>query len=393
MPGYDPLDPAHHRDPAPVLADARQRCPVAHAYDDMLVVTRMTDVWDVLTDNEQYSSRSNFVLDAENGARGSMPVRPITTLDPPDHDRVRQLLRRWMAPRRLQQQEPRVRQLVAAALEDLTGSVDILGLAKKLPAQVVYALVGMPEEDWETLQTWTDALHERLPFPMDDMPEFSAMLAYLDRMIDERAAAADPDDATILGGLVTAVAAGELPAADVRTHIWQLITAGTETTSSLIANLIYELLVDPTRWEAVRADRSLVPAAIEESLRHDTPIQFVMRTPHDRTVVGGCPVVEGQQVVVHLQSANWDEQAWGANAAGFDLHRPDVAAHVAFGKGPHACLGAPLARLEARVLLNALLDRFPRMRLAADFTWTPTPELMVRRPTELLVELEEEVQP
>jgi cytochrome P450 len=135
----------------------------------------------------------------------------------------------------------------------------------------------------------------------------------------------------------------------------------------------------------VLADRTLVAAAIEESLRHDTPIQFVMRTPHDEATIADCLVRSGQQVVLHLQSANWDEQAWGPTAAQFDLHRPEVASHVAFGKGPHACLGAPLARLEARVLLNALLDRYPQLRLAPDYEWVPTPELMVRRPTELIV--------
>lgn len=392
MTGYDPLDPEHHANPAPILATARQRYPVTHAHDDMVVVSRLADVWNVLADNETYSARSNFVLDADNGARATMPVRPITTLDPPDHDRVRQLLRRWMAPRRLQQQEPRIEQLVCSALGELTATADILVLGKKLAAQTVYALIGMPEHDWATLQAWTDTLHERLPFPMHDMPEFSAMIAYLDRTIADRARSSEPDDGSILDGLVTAAAAGELALGEVQIHLWQLITAGTETTSSLITNLVYELLVDRSRWEAVRADRTLVPAAIEESLRHDTPIQFVMRTPHDKAVIAGCPMFSGQQIVLHLQSANWDEQAWGATAADYDLHRPDVSSHLAFGKGPHACLGAPLARLEARVLLNALLDRFPRMAIAPGFTWRPTHELMVRRPMCLPVVLDTEAQ-
>lgn len=96
-------------------------------------------------------------------------------------------------------------------------------------------------------------------------------------------------------------------------------------------------------------------------------------------------------MVLHLQSANWDEQTWGPTAADFDLVRPGAASHVAFGKGPHACLGAPLARLEARVLLTGLLDRFPRLALAPGYRWEPTPELMVRRPAQLIVVTEAEM--
>jgi cytochrome P450 len=387
--GYDPLNPEHHSDPAALLERSRSQCPVAHPYENMLVVTRMDDVRDILMDNETYSARSNFVLDPANGARGSMPVRPITTLDPPEHGQVRQLLRRWMAPRELAKLEPRIRDLVTADLDEIDDrdTVDVLTVAKKLAAQVVYALLGMPEQDWDRLQGWTDAIHERLPFSFDDMSEFLAMVAYLDRLIAEQMALPKPDARTILGGLSLCAADGGLTAVDVRIHLWQLITAGTETTSSLITNLLYELLLDRSRWQRLLDDRSLIHAAVEESLRHDTPIQFVMRTPHEDTQIAGCPVTPGQQVVLHLQSANWDQQTWGKNAAEYDMTRRDVASHVAFGKGPHACLGAPIARLEARVLLEELLRRYPDMTLAPDYEWAPTPELMVRRPTRLEVRL------
>ncbi len=387
--GYDPLNAAHHSDPAPLLAASRRQCPVAHPYADMLVVSRMDDVREVLTDNATYSARSNFVLDPDNGARGSMPVRPITTLDPPQHGEVRGLLREWMAPRKLATLEPRIRALVAADLDEVDdhNTVDILTVAKRLAAQVVYALIGVPEADWATLQGWTDAIHERLPFPFDDMAEFASMVAYLDEVIDVAMRSEEQDHTTVLGGLAARAADGQLSATEVRIHLWQLITAGTETTSSLITNVVYQLLVEPSRWERLLADPSLIPAAVEESLRHDSPIQFVMRTPHQHAEISGCPVAHGQQIVLHLQSANWDEQAWGASAADFDLDRPDVAEHLAFGKGPHACLGAPVARLEARVLLGELLRRYPRLTLAPGYQWVPTPELMVRRPTRLDVRL------
>lgn len=383
--GYDPLDPQHHRDPAAILARARAECPVSRPYPDMFVVSRMSDVRDIITDLDHWSSRSNFVLDPDNGARGEMPVRPITTLDPPRHGEVRTLLRRWMAPRELAKLEPRVTQLVDRLLDEVgdDGATDLLEIAKRLAAQVVYALIGVPSADWVQMQAWTDAIHERLPFAFDDLPQFQAMSAYLANMIAALVADEAADPATIAGGLAAEVRSGSLTADEVQIHLWQLITAGTETTSSLITNLVYELLVDRSRWEQLLADPGLVPDAIEESLRHDTPIQFVMRTPHADTEIAGCPISRGHQVVLHLQSANWDEDTWGPDAHEFRLDRHDVGAHVAFGKGPHTCLGAPLARLEARVMLTELLRRFPGLRLAPDYVRTPTPELMVRRPTRL----------
>ena len=159
--------------------------------------------------------------------------------------------------------------------------------------------------------------------------------------------------------------------------------AGTETTTCLIANLLHELMVDRSRWERVKRDPGLIANAVEESLRRDTPLQSTMRTPQQSTEITGCPVRHGEQLVLHLQSANWDETEGGPDAAEFDLHRPMATAHLAFGKGTHACLGAPMARMETRVLLEELLDRFRALDLAEGYRWTPTLELVMRRPASL----------
>lgn len=165
--------------------------------------------------------------------------------------------------------------------------------------------------------------------------------------------------------------------------------AATDTTGSLITNLLYELLADRSHWERLLADRSLIPAAVEESLRHDAPLQYVLRTVKQEREISGCPVEPGDRLAVSLQSANWDERAWGADAADYSLDRPaGQATTMAFGYGIHTCLGAPLARLQARVVLEHLLERFPELRLAPGYHREP-PEglLLTRRPARLDVVL------
>lgn len=382
MTGFDPFDEQQHADPAPVLRAARRDCPVARPYDAIVVLSRMADLQEVLLDDTRFSARSNFHLDPASGAV-STNVPALPTLDPPAHQPVRQMMRTWLAPRLLTRREPRVRQLVGSLLDEVGEGFDAVVLAKSLTARAVYELIGLPEHDWPQLEAWTQVLNAQLPRSFVGLPEFSAFMAYMSRLVGEQMSRDDLDDSTILSGLCARAARGEITASDAVTHSWQLIVAGTDTTTSLIANLLYQLLVEPARWDAIRRDRSVIHNAIEESLRHDTPLQFTMRTPHSATDIAGCPVHQGEQLVLHLQSANWDEQAWGADAAEFVLERPLAAAHLAFGKGIHACLGAPLARLETRVLLEELADRFPGLALAEGYQWVATPELALRRPARL----------
>ena len=382
MPGYNPFDEQHHSDPAPVLRAARGECPVSRPHPAMVVLTRTDEVRSVLLDDDRFSARSNFQLDPVRGAVDS-PVRALPTLDPPVHAPVRELMRTWLAPRLLVRREPRVRELVTELLDEVEDGFDAVSLAKSLTARSVYELIGLPRDDWPQLEEWTAAVNAQLPHPLTDIPEFGAFMGYMSQTVGTQMARDDLDDSTVLSGLCARAARGEITAFDAITHSWQLIVAGTDTTTCLIANLLYELLVQPARWDAVRRDRSLIPAAVEESLRHDTPLQFTMRTPHRSTAIAGCPVEHGEQVVLHLQSANWDEQEWGPDAADFDLDRPAAAAHLAFGKGVHACLGAPLARLEARVLVEELAERFPALALPEGYRWVPTPELVMRRPDRL----------
>jgi cytochrome P450 len=289
----------------------------------------------------------------------------------------------------LRRLKPQVDAIVEGVMETLPADrpVDVFQeLAHVVPARVVYQLLGLPRTDWEKIQHWADEANDALP---KQHPEAAArMRAYLAGLIERRTAAGERSDDVIDGFLH---AGDEAPATvrdDVLQHVRQLIAAGTDTSSAMITNLIYRLLEDPTRWDAVRRDRGLVRSAVEESLRLDAPIQYTLRTVKKDARLAGCPVAPRDRVVVSLQSANWDEDAWGADAGTFRLDRPGGAGHIAFGSGIHGCLGAPLARIEGESVLNALLDRFPQARLAAGYAWEPVRTAQMRRPSNLMVELD-----
>ena len=386
---FDPLSLADHHAAERRLAEVRERCPVSQPHPRMHFVAAHRDVERILLDNETFSARSNFRLDPVNGAHGARPSGSLPTLDPPDHATLRRRLREWFAPRTLRLLEPRVRELAVAAVEELPVGVDfdLVPTSKRMAVRVVYALVGAPQDDWVQLQAWSDVLHQHLPAPLQDKPEYIAMMNRLGEVLEEYRAGLRAGDDTVISGLAAAVEAGELTAAQALTHVWQLIQAGTETTISLITNLVHTLLCQHRQWELLLDRPELIAAAIEESLRRDAPLQYVMRTPHHATAVRGCPIEYDEQVVVGLQSANWDESVWGPDALEFDIERERPTGHVAFGKGPHACLGAPLARIEAQAFIGELLSRRPGIRLATGYVHELANELMVRRPEKLLLHI------
>ena len=348
---YDPLDPTD-RDPIEQLAEARKRCPVSQPRPGVFVVARHTDVKDALQDPGTYSSEDDFVLEGGTPT-AALPATVITMLDAPAHTALRARLRQWFAPPRLRREEPRIRGIVSGVLADLRPGqpVEVWStLGRAIPARTVYAFLGLPEQDWERLHQWADVVNRQPPRTTDRHAGVPGTTGYLGEQL-----AAGPPPATgedVLDGLAHP-ADGEPPLTPVEAviHAFQLTIAGTDTTASLITNLLHELLVDRSHWERLLADRTLVPAAIEESLRHDAPLQYVLRTVNEEREISGCPVKPGDRLAVSLQSANWDERAWGPDAAGYSLDRPaGQATTMAFGYGIHTCLGAPLARLEARLL-------------------------------------------
>jgi cytochrome P450 len=387
---FDPTDPVHHAAPAGPASVARAKCPVAEVRDRVFVISRFDDVRDVLLDTERFSNFGNFQLERDAQPPGGVEL--ITQLDPPAHTQLRAHLLKKFAPKELRKHEARVGEIVDGVLAPFVpgATVDAFAdVARPVTSRTVYAFLGFPEKDWERVKVWGDAVNDILPEPFDSVPEFQDLIAYLMTLAAERKAGA-PTGQDVLDTLLHDAPEGGQPlgAEEAAVHAFQLVLAGTDTTAALISNLLYQLLRDRRHWMRLLDDRSLIPVAIEESLRLDSPLQMIMRTVRSPGQVHGCPVGDGDKLLVSLQSANWDESVWGDDAAEFSLDRDRPGGHLAMGRGIHACLGAPLARLQARVVLNELLERFPGMRIADGYEYRVTPLLLGRWPASLPVVLE-----
>ena len=325
-------------------------------YDDVVAVSRHP---------QQFGSNPNTMIhdpDGDGGGAGALMLNQ----DPPHHTKLRKLVNRGFTPRQVSLLEPRVRSIVDRLLTNAAtlGQFDLVrDVAVELPLQVIAELVGVPEEDRHTVFAWTErsmGLDEAGPVSeAEARAAIGEMFAYADRLVASRAGT-DGDD--LLSVLLAAEVDGEqLSPADVDLFFLLLMNAGSETTRNLITGGTVALFEHPDQHARLRADPALLPVAVEEMLRFVTPVIHFRRTAREDQTLGGQDIAAGDKVVIWYSSANRDEAQFP------DPDRFDVARtpneHVAFGGGgPHFCLGAGLARLEARVLFEGLLERFPTLR-------------------------------
>ena len=311
----------------------------------------------------------------------------IARSDPPFHTEMRRFLRRWFEPARLRKLEPRVREIVKEAVAEIPdrGQADLVHhLGRVIPARTVYTIIGIPTEDWDRLQALSDESNANLPAQSPAL--IGQILEIFAEVLQRRRESGERHD-DVIDGLVHPSDSLSFDENVAAGHLMQLLAAGADTTTSLIGNVLYRLLEDPTRWDRVVADPSLAAAAVEESLRRDSPLPYTLRTAVTDTQLAGCPIAPRDRIVLSLQSANWDEHAWGDSALDFNLDRVGAAAHLAFGSGIHTCLGAPIARIEARVTIDVLAERFPRLRLSDSYTLEYMPAVQMRMPRSLLVDV------
>jgi cytochrome P450 len=371
-----------HPDPYPMFAMLRQSQPVMRAEfmnRVAYILTKYDDCLAVLKDSETYSSRSNAEV-------GKVMGRTVIEMDGKEHTRNRALVQRMFVPKGLDGLEPDLQQLLDEIVDQLTGDrADLVAqFTERFPVQVMAHMVGIPRADYPQFQRWAvDIVGFARDYPRGQAAA-AAVREYLLPIIAERRQRPTDD---VISTLVTGTVDGQgLSDEDVVSFLRLLIPAGAETTFRLIGNLLVALLTERERWERVRADRSLVPWAIEETLRWETSVLMVSRQTNREVEFRGCTIPADQTLSVVVASANRDEEHY-ENPDVFDLDRR-ADDHLAFGFGRHHCLGYHLARLEARLALSALLDRFPNLRLDPDAPPPTITGLAFRSPKTLRVLLD-----
>jgi cytochrome P450 len=364
---FSPLDPAVRRDPFQAYARARRETPaLLHEGLPLRLVSvfRHEDCQAILRDAQTWSSEFP-VIDRLEGEQGA-PRPSMLGTDPPAHTRLRSLVTKAFTPRIIQRLEPRMHaianELLDAALE--AGQVDLVqALSYPLPVTVIAEIIGIPAADRATFKRWSDEAVASLGlvFLGGHDPErarrrvrlFEAMRAYFIPLAEERRRSPRED---LLTGLVQAEHEGsKLDFEEMLSMLVLLLVAGNETTTTLIGNAVLELLAHPGELERLRGDPGLLPSAIEEVLRYASPVQFDPRRATRPVALHGVEIRENDFVLSWLGSANRDERVF-ERPERFDVAR-EKNPHLAFGFGTHYCLGANLARLEARVAIGALLAR------------------------------------
>lgn len=373
MPTHEPLtdplveDSFYAGDPFPQYARLRDEAPVA--WNDTLgfwAVSRWDDVMAVSTDPQTFCS-GRGILVMEIGAHYDTPPTMMHT-DPPEHTVYRKLVQPGFAPGRMRALEDDVRRRAKPLVDQIDPGrvVDFVEtVSVPFPLFIISALLGMPDEDWPRFFEWSESV---IPGATDWSEEKRAELQadmHETLLATTMARRADPRDDLISVLAQVEIDGRRLSDAELTMFLVQLLVAGNETTRNLISGGLVELAERPGDWARLRRDRALVPTAVEEMLRWTTPVVSFMRTATRDTELGGQPVREGDPVLMLYASANRDERQFGPTADRFDAGRTPNQ-HVAFGFGTHFCIGATLARIEARALLDELLDRFETVELAGE---------------------------
>ena len=387
---YDPFDPDVAEDPYPYYTELRAGPAVAYLdRHDLWVVSRYDYLADVLRDPMTFSSALGMSellggrlvgRAVEASSRGGEHVGPdsrmadvlgveslsalriLIATDPPDHTRLRRLVARPFSPRSIAAMEPQVRAICERLIDELVeagarGEADLVRhLAYPLPVIVISEMLGIPSERRDDFKRWSDDVVGALSGMIDvrgASRSFGTMIEFFGEIAEERRARPGKD---LISQLITEDEDGQtLTAAEILLFCVLLLIAGNETTTNLISNGAWALFHNPEQAARLMRYPALIDSAVEEALRYDTPVQWLVRTATRSADVGGIKVPEGARLMLLFASANRDESRY-AWADEFLIDR-NPADHLGFGAGIHFCLGAGLARLEARVAAAALLAR------------------------------------
>jgi cytochrome P450 len=356
---YNPFSYEIHDNPYPTYERLREEAPVYHnAEMGFWALSRFDDVLESYRDWQTYTSTRGVALEEV----GTESAPSMIGMDPPMQTRLRKLVVRAFNPKRVAALEPRVRSITTRLLDDfvMEGECDLIArFAALLPSDVISTLLGAPPEDHAALRIWTETVMHRedgVSTPPPAAGEAAAkLLARFAELIQEKRKRPGED---LISALVSAELDGRrLTDREILGFCFLLITGGNETTEKLIANTVHQLARHPEQRAAILADPGRIPSAVEESLRFRSPTQYMVRATTREVALHGERIPAGERVVLSIGAANRDPRQF-VDPDRFDIAR-SMERHLAFGFGVHFCLGARLARLEARVALEEIHRRIP----------------------------------
>ncbi|MFE9029131.1 cytochrome P450 [Streptomyces iakyrus] len=379
--GFDPWGPAFLTDPYPVYAELRARGRV-HWFEptNQWLVPHHADVSALLRDRRLGRTYQHRFSHEEFGRTAPPPEHePFHTLndhgmldlEPPDHTRIRRLVSKAFTPRTVERLKPYVRGLADELVSALVanGGGDLLkDVAEPLPVAVIAEMLGIPESDRAPLRPWSAdicGMYELKPSEDTAAKAVRASVEFSDYLRELIAARRKEPGEDLISGLIAAHDEGDrLTEQEMISTCVLLLNAGHEATVNATVNGWYALFRNPSQLAALRADHTLVPSAIEELMRYDTPLQLFERWVLDEIEIDGTTIPRGAEIAMLFGSANHDPAVF-RNPADLDLTRADNP-HISFSAGIHYCIGAPLARIELAASMGALLERAPTLRLAAE---------------------------
>jgi cytochrome P450 len=353
-----------------VLARLRRDAPVHRYAPSSWVLARYAEVREVSRDPERFCS-GRGVLIHDPLRYGGTINGSILHMDPPRHGPWRKLVSRRFTPRAVAEMESRVRELARQVLDGIPVGTDVDfvdAVSAHFPVLVIADLLGVADGDRDDFRRWSDAMIEAPDNPGAHLEEIGELFRFLTEHVRDRRVRPRDD---IVSALATAEVEGEpVNVTDAVGYCLALLVAGNETTRHLLSGSALTLFEHPDQRRLLAQDPALMPGAVEECLRWVTPIQTFGRTATRDTELGGQAIAEGDWVVMLYASANRDDAVFGPSAERFDVIRPVDSSHLAFGFGEHLCLGAALARLETRVMLEELLSWQPEYEVVGEPAWT-----------------------
>ena len=378
---YNPFEPGFVEDPYTQYAAMRAADPIHRTALDFWVLFRYDDILRFLKDptlsvedkNANPTAIDQMIQNVIGDRQEGRGERSMLSRDPPDHTRLRKLVTKAFTPRVIEELRPRVATLVDELLDSARdrGSMDVIhDFAFPLPFAVISEMLGVPNEDGEKLREWSGLIVRTLE-PIVDMTLLQRIVDASDKMFDHVSELIamkrkEPGD-DLLTALIAAEEHGDvLSDNELVEQVVLLYIAGHETTVNLIGNGVLALLRNRDEMRRLQTDPALIPGAIEEFLRYDSPVQMSRRITLTELEMDGRTIEKGAFCALVLASANRDPARFGADAGTLDVARPDAHQHLSFGGGAHYCLGAALARVEGQVAIGSLIERFPDIEMTGE---------------------------